>query len=670
MHTPTHPLLTTNQRWLLVAILVIYCFTMHFSHLGEMPSGIHTWTQSDHYALARGFVENDLNFFRPQTLAYPYHYPATFNPDNPSLVTAVDFPIHNYIPAVIMKITGSESTLIYQLYMMLISIIGLIYAFRLSLLINKSVTLSLLIVAFVACSPVFTFYQIRFIPSVPSLSTAIIGLYYGMLYRQTKHIKHFAFGLIFLGLSAMTRLTLVIPFAAWLGQAFLDLFKETTDRKKRIFWMALTSVLFLGSYGYNYYLRSEFGSLFLSKPMPAASLSQLFELTTYIIQTWKTDYLTKAHYLVVALGIVYWVYQRIGNGKQRFFGTPNWFVFFLFSGSIAFYVLMCRQFPAHDYYFIDAFFVPVIVFMLFLSRAIAPQTQSGKRIVFGFTVCAIAGMLLLNITKQEFRHESERWGENTLINNNFEHSEELLDKLHIGKNEKLVILDRMAWNVPFYFMHRTGYVIMTVNKAKLDECLDLPVKYYVFQNETFLLNAYKMNPNIIERLKIVGTDGKITICEKTAPQKKSLFEFLQLENKQPVFERLLSDSKASEWEVKGHSVDSNTFNVLETEQFGPVLKLRNSSWFKTYRVVYFSGQIKWNQQQDIECVTSFTEKDSLTTYKVVSLIGALRPTQNWQNFRFLITIPATQSTINELSVYFWNTKKAKYAVRNVSCTIY
>lgn len=373
---------------------------------------------------------------------------------------------------------------------------------------------------------------------------------------------------------------------------------------------------------------------------------------------------------MIALGIVYWIYNRIRNGKQRFFGTPNWFVFFLFSGSIAFYLLMCRQFPAHDYYFIDNFFVPVIVLILFLSRAIVPQTQQGKRIMFGFAFIAIAGMLVLNINKQEFRHESERWGENNLINKNFEHSEELLDKLHIGKNEKLVVLDRMAWNVPFYFMHRTGYVIMTVNKAKLNECLDLPVKYYVFQNETFLLNAYKMNPGIIERLKIAGTDGKITICEKTPPQKKSLFEFLQLENKQPVFERQLSDSSAVEWEIKGNPVDRNTFNVLETEEYGPVLKLRNSSWFKTYRVVYFSGQIKWNQQQDIECVTSFTENSELTTYKVFSVKGALKPTKDWQDFRFMITVPATQSSVNELSVYFWNTKKSSYSVRNVSCKIY
>ncbi len=656
---------------LLFLILAIYTGFSHWNYLSDEPQGIHTWTQSDHYTLARGFVENDLDFFHPQTLTYPYHYPATFNPSNPSLVTAVDFPIHNYIPAVIMKITGSESPLIYQLYMLLISLIGLIFLFRLSLLINKSITLSLTIVAFVACSPVFTFYQIRFIPSVPSLSTAIIGLYYGMLYRQTKQIKHFSLGMIFLCLAAMTRLTLFIPFAAWMGQAFFDLFKETTDRKKRIFWMALTTTLFFSSYGYNYYLRTEFGSLFLSNPLPAHSFKQFIEITEYVFQTWKTDYLTKAHYLLLILGIAYWIYDRIRTGKKVYFGTPNWFIAFLFLGSGSFYLLMTRQFPAHDYYFIDTFLLPLIVFLLFLSRRFVQETAFGKRVLFVFTSVLIIGMLYLNNEKQQFRHESERWGINNQVNRNFENGEQLLDKLHIGKEEKLVILDRMSWNVPFYFMHRTGYVIMTMNKGKLKESLNLPVNYYVFQNETFLVNAYKNYPGIINRLKVVGTDGKITICEKIPFRQTTLFDFLNLNDKKAVFETKLETNTLSSWDVAGEIThEKATFRVSSKSEFGPVLKIRNSALFNQVRVVNFKGQIKWDQQQEIEFVTSLSEGTKLTVYKVFSMLETTKKSTDWQDFQFLITLPATKEPVNELSVYLWNTKKVDYQFRKVSCKLY
>jgi len=656
---------------ILCLILAIYTGFSHWNYLAEEPQGIHTWTQSDHYALARGFVENDLDFFHPQTLASPYQYPATSNLKNSSLVTAVDFPIHNYIPAVIMKITGSESTLIYHLYMLLISSIGLIYLFRLSFLINKSVTLSLTIVAFVACSPVFTFYQIRFIPSVPSISTAIIGLYYGMLYRQTKQIKHFSIGMIFLCLSAMTRLTLLIPFAAWLGQAFFDLFKETTERKKRIFWMIFTTASFLSYYGYNYYLRTQYGGLFLNSLMPANSLKEFFEVTTYVIKTWKTDYLTLAHYLLVALGIAYWLFDRIRNGKKIFLGTPNWFIFFLFLGSCSFYVLMCLQFPAHDYYFIDTFLLPLIVFLLFLSRAIIPQTKLSKQLFFVVVSGFIIGMVYLNNEKQHFRHESERWGTNNQVNRNFRNSEKLIDKLQIGKQEKLVVIEQMSCNVPFYFMHRTGYVVMTVNKKTLKKCLNLPVKYYVFQNETFLLNAYKVYPEIIDRLKIVGTDGKITICEKIPFQKNTLFDFLNLNDKQAVFESKLDTNTLAEWEVTGTKTnESSTFDVLAANEFGPVLKIRNSALFNQARVLYFKGQIKWDQQQEIEFVTSFSEASELTVYKVFSMIDATKKSTSWQDFQFLITLPATKESMNELSVYLWNTKKTTYQFRNIRCKLY
>ena len=67
--------------------------------------------------------------------------------------------------------------------------------------------------------------------------------------------------------------------------------------------------------------------------------------------------------------------------------------------------------------------------------------------------------------------------------------------------------------------------------------------------------------------------------------------------------------------------ESNTFSVLAVNEFGPVLKIRNSDLFHQVRVVYFKGQIKWDQQEEIEFVTSFSEASELTVYKVFSMIN-------------------------------------------------
>ena len=361
MKTSANTFVTNKQSWLLLSILVIYCYATHFRHVGEVPSGMHTWTQSDHYALARGFVENDLDFFHPQTQVYHYQYPTKWDPTKQSLITAVDFPIHNYIPAIVMKITGSESPAIYQVYMILLSIIGLLYLFRLAYLFNSSTTLSFLIVIFVASSPVFTFYQIRFIPSVPSLSTAIIGCYYAFLYQQSRKFKHFSIGFALLTLAAMTRLTFLIPLVAWLGQEFIRLWKVSEHRTKKILVMT-SAVICVGGYLiYNHHLRTEYGGIFLNHAMPADSFSQFIDFSRYILKTWKFEYVTFAHYIIVVIGLFVFIYQLIKK-RITFKPTKNaWLAFALFSGSSLFYVVMCEQFRAHDYYFIDVFLLPIIL---------------------------------------------------------------------------------------------------------------------------------------------------------------------------------------------------------------------------------------------------------------------------------------------------------------------
>ena len=69
-----------------VVILILIGFILHFKYINEYPSHTHAWTQSDRYAISLGFVKNNLNFFKPETML--------INPEHPdNSVTSVDFPI-------------------------------------------------------------------------------------------------------------------------------------------------------------------------------------------------------------------------------------------------------------------------------------------------------------------------------------------------------------------------------------------------------------------------------------------------------------------------------------------------------------------------------------------------------------------------------------------------
>ena len=49
--------------------IVLLGILFQINYVNDFPSHIHAWSQSDRYALAQGFVNNDLNFFKPETFS-------------------------------------------------------------------------------------------------------------------------------------------------------------------------------------------------------------------------------------------------------------------------------------------------------------------------------------------------------------------------------------------------------------------------------------------------------------------------------------------------------------------------------------------------------------------------------------------------------------------------
>ena len=51
-------------------VIIGFGLTFQYKYLNEFPSHIHAWAQADRYALSLGFLENGLDFFKPQTYIY------------------------------------------------------------------------------------------------------------------------------------------------------------------------------------------------------------------------------------------------------------------------------------------------------------------------------------------------------------------------------------------------------------------------------------------------------------------------------------------------------------------------------------------------------------------------------------------------------------------------
>ena len=127
------------------------------------------------------------------------------------------------------------------------------------------------------------------------------------------------------------------------------------------------SVLIIVSYQfYNNYLREIYGSIFLNHFLPATTFKEAKEIIKEVYKNWATQYFSVIHYLVIISLIIIALFFIIRKKIKLTRETSQFWllIFAMFIGYFAFAVLMLKQFPAHDYYFLDTFFLPIILFLI------------------------------------------------------------------------------------------------------------------------------------------------------------------------------------------------------------------------------------------------------------------------------------------------------------------
>ena len=215
-----------SKKYIVVLVIVFLGTLFHYRYINEFPTYIHAWSQSDHYALSIGFVNNGLNFFKPQTFIMNRQLDDGRNVPTDNVITAVDFPLHDYLPAVAMKIIGSTAPYIFRVYILLYSFIGLWFLYKLVYEYSNDHLKSLFIVIFTATSPVFVYYQGGFIPSIPSISNSIMGIYFYLCYLRQNSKTDLWFTIFFLTLATLCRTTFAVTLFAFFGVQLLRIVKK------------------------------------------------------------------------------------------------------------------------------------------------------------------------------------------------------------------------------------------------------------------------------------------------------------------------------------------------------------------------------------------------------------------------------------------------------------
>lgn len=691
-----------------VVTIVLLGFFFHKNYMNEFPQYKHAWAQSDRYSLAQGFVNNNLNFFKPETFTYNNEFPHTWKKPTDKTITSVDFPIHDYIVAVFMKITNNKSPWLFRLYTLLYSFVFLFFVFKLSYTLTENNFIkSLFVVIFAATSPVFVYYQAGFLPSIPSLANAFIAIYFYTKYLINNKNKYFNISMLFLTLATLNRTTFAIVLVAVLGHEFLRFVLKKTNLKQKIIPVLLSASAILFFFFYNDFLRDKYGSLFLNYLLPAKSVKEFLEITKIVIDRWYAVYFSKFHYVLLAVLLIALVfvivYKKVKIQKINL--SIFTLISILFVGCMAFYTLMTKQYLYHDYYFLDTLFLPTILLLIFvisalpfsilakskylqkigvfisyitpISKSKMPEKNKYLRMLGVFIIFVI---LIVNakISLKDGRITGY-WDKTKVTIDNFENAEKYMDTLGIDKDAKILAIDTHAPNIPFLLMNRKGYTIMTPNKENLEQALKWDFDYIVTQND-FFFKTYSAYPEIIFNTKILWSNGKISISKLIPTDTlQTLNKYLGLDKKTIVKKEIMNCDTTinTNWsnvkltdEYKFLETKSNVV-VSKDMEYGLTYKTKKISGLKQKsRLLIIQSYFLCNSDDDFKIIVSINENDKNTYFRAYDLQNFIHKKNEWEKVNISCQLPKVTSNNYEFSIYIWNINRSELFLNNFGFVLY
>ena len=301
------------QNLVVLLILLVIGVGMNYFKLNEFPQSKHAWAQADRYALAVGYLNNGMHLFEPETMVMNNQFPNNWNTEYTSSRTSTDIPLFEYCIAILMKLFHSHSVWIFRCSTLLLSIIGLLYLFKLFRIFGSDFSTSIVLTVFAATSPLFIFYQVGFLPSISSLSLIFIGIYFYNRYLKNGQQPDFIWAVLWLTLATITRTTYAIPLIAIVGNEFIRVLFFKKQIPKTWIPILISLVLILILQYLKFVQTKEFGSVFLAQPVPPKSLKHFFDLILIAKQYWGKYYFSESHYYLYVLMIVFFVYQWIAK---------------------------------------------------------------------------------------------------------------------------------------------------------------------------------------------------------------------------------------------------------------------------------------------------------------------------------------------------------------------
>src|SRR5690606_19562575 len=129
-------------------------------------------------------------------------------------------------------------------------------------LLTKRTEAAVLVAVLAGTAPLFVYFQTAIMPTIPSMASAMIGLYFWIRYLISPRKRLYIIAISFLTLAALTRTTFLIPLLAIAGCELWLYLRNRSIPAFKIISFTAAAICIGGYYGYNSFLRAEYGSIF------------------------------------------------------------------------------------------------------------------------------------------------------------------------------------------------------------------------------------------------------------------------------------------------------------------------------------------------------------------------------------------------------------------------
>jgi len=642
------------KEWLFPAtiLLLLALFFFRANHF-QFPAHLHAWTQSDRYALAYGFLDNDFDFFHPATLNLKPKFPAAIPLENPQGITSVDLPLVEYLAAALMWLNGTPAPFIFRSLMLLIGLTGLILFFRLLRLLNLSYPLALLFLILAFAAPVFTYYLNGFIPSITAVSLLFAGLWQFLRYLRSNRRKYFIYSLIFLTLAALIRKPFVMALVAVMLSRIYFRWQQKKELRDELLSF-LPALVIIGSYHtYNSYLTFNYGSLFISQLMTADSLAETCSLIGQAWNNWKVAYFSMPQWVVLATGLLLLV-VTYKKPKASWFNQLLLIALLWLLASGAYLLVMAQQFPAHDYYFLDSFFVPLLLLSALGYSRIRLKITALKSSVS--VVVALLAFWFLNssYTIQKERYAFKSWDRTEITRLNFTNANILLDAAGLGAEEPVLVLDSYTTNVPLMLMQRRGYTVINTTRQNIAEAMEVDADWVVIQNRFLQSDVLRNYPGLASRLMPIANNGKIGLYRKQQIGTTNSFSRLTgLDWQRQLYSKDLSElSAVFSADTSNHCQRSNQEYITLTDS---VFSLDSSS----SKLISLRASVETESKVSrLFVVLDISDESGYHYYDSFSLQFFFESgTVDDTNIKLMMNIPDQAVEKKKIKAYLWNPDK-------------